>query len=157
MSENSVYVNQCATECNSILTGFLCTGESIQRTREIPSVLTADIRDEIEAAARSVESFDPCYSYFDNVEIEAVRRALKKGKGSVGLRNDHLRKIGSTGIDEGIRRIVNMCWHFSYFPTEYLTSILHPVFKGGADRSAMDVDSYRPIATSDTVGCVVNI
>ena len=112
--EDIDYIRSCANICNSDLTRFRCDGECIQRLDEVTSVITTTILDDIDRAAGMAEPQDPCNRYFSKEEVAFVRTNLKKGKGSIGLKNDHLRKVPSDKLDEGLQLMANISGHLSY-------------------------------------------
>jgi len=152
--ENKQYIDDTATQCTSFLKNFSCSGCEILRDGEPPTIVNGDILAQIrEQTCMSLDTeFDPCETYFSAVEIRTLRNNLKKEKGSVGLNNDHIRKIQSGGVDIGLQFLFNSFWHFSYLPKYFRTSVIDPLFKGGADRVRSNVKHYRGIAKSDTVG-----
>ena len=154
VEEDRQYVEKIARECSGHLKNFDCVGEEIVRTRPSPDHVTEqclfDVFESMSFSAADV--FDACNSYFTLNKIRLARQTLKKEKGSVGLNNDHIRKLGSSGIDKGLQLLFNTFWHFSYLPRYYRTSLIHPLFKGGVDRYRSNVKDYRGISLSDTVG-----
>jgi len=148
------YVVEVALECTGFLKNFSCEGSQIKRITPIPTVISKIMLITVcQISSESLsQQFEPCSSYFSLVEIRKVRENLKKEKGSVGLNNDHLRKLKTQSIDRGLQLMFNIFWHFSYMPRYYRTSLIHPLFKGGKERIRSNVQDYRGISLSDTVG-----
>ena len=127
------------------------------RVSPVPDVFDSDMIQLVDSLSASREregtlDFSPCDSYFSCSEIQAMRRRLKKEKGSIGINNDHVRKIESDGLDRGLQLWFNSMWHNSYLPRSYRTSAINPLLKGGDDRNATDPSDYRGISHSDTLG-----
>ena len=83
-------------------------------------------------------------------EICAVRQKLKKGVGSRGINNEHLRKLKSGGLDFGIQFYVNILFYFIYWPSDYRLAHIFPLLKGGL-RKIWEVSDYRGISILDTM------
>ena len=93
---------------------------------------------------------NPCKDYFSGEEIRQFKGELKKGKGSIGPFNDHLRKVPGEGLDRGLQMVCNYYWHFSYIPVGWRESTLTSVLKNGDDRYAWKPGNYRGIVQGDT-------
>ena len=85
------------------------------------------------------------------LEVRRVRRGLKKGVGSVGINNDHIRKFRGWGIDYVFLFVFNLFFSHGYWPLEWRSATIFPLVKGGA-RDAWKVDDYRGISLVDTIG-----
>ena len=99
----------------------------------------------------SPEIFDPCNDFFSLAEISDVRLNLKKGVGSRGINNEHIRKIKSSTLDFLFQMIFNICFYLCYWPLEWRSATIFALIKGGV-RNAWDPFDYRGISIVDTIG-----
>ena len=98
-----------------------------------------------------LSAIDPNMDPISLLEVAVVRHSMKKGVGSVGLNNDHLRKLNSNGVDFGFQFIANISWDLAYPYLDWRTSFVYPLHKGKHLDRAL-ASSYRPISHSHTVG-----
>ena len=88
--------------------------------------------------------------FFSLVEITTTRMGLKKGVGSRGINNDHIRKLKSNNFDQILAFVFNSYFYFTYWPSDWRIASIVPVPKGGG--RGWDPGDYRPISIVDTLG-----
>ena len=113
-----------------------------------------DVADALVAGASRddyLDCIDPNDSPISVFEVSTIRRSMKKEVGSVGLNNEHLRKLDSPNVDFGFQILANLSWAVAYPYLEWRTCFVRPLYKGkGLERFLKS--SYRPISNSHTVG-----
>ena len=95
------------------------------------------------------DTIDVCNDLFYFQEISMARQKLKKGVGSRGINNEHLRKLKSGGLDFGIQFYFNILFYFNFWPSDYRLAHIFPLLKGGL-RKIWEVNDYRGISILDT-------
>jgi len=76
-----------------------------------------DVADALVSGASRDDYFDcihPNDSPISTFEVSTIRRSMKKGVGSVGLNNEHLRKLDSPNVDFGFQILANLSWAVVY-------------------------------------------
>ena len=140
---------QVGRDVNKILLLHKCSGDRIVRVQSLQDQhLDPDTLNQVIEASDKGEckdTFCPNNSFFSLNEIKSVRNDMKKGKGGIGLFNDHIRKVTGEGIDRGLQIMLNFYWMFSYIPKKWRASTLVPVFKGG-DKVRWKPSHYRGIS-----------
>jgi len=130
------------------LTNFSQISLDSKKLRDVQQLcLSHDIF--IDSNSSLFNQIDVCNDYFYFQEIQLVRSTLKKGKGSRGFNNEHIRKIDSDNLDLGLQLLCNICFHFLYWPSDYRLCDIFPSHKSG---SAALRENYRGISISDS-GC----
>jgi hypothetical protein len=104
----------------------------------------------LSSTAEDCQNFCPCTDFFNIIEIRVCIQALKKGVGSIGVNNDQIRKFSAGKLDLLFQFIFNLCFHLSYWPTEWRSATIFSLIKGG-NRNAWDPYDYRGISIVDTV------
>ena len=144
---------------NDDLTFYTCTGSSLVRKNSPGSAIidnrlydkTCDLCKVADSAHTDATKddyllqIDPNNDPISLLEVSLIRHSMKKGVGSIGLNNDHLRKLCSTGVDFGFQFIANLSWVMAYPYYDWRVSYVRPFYKGkDLDRSLKE--SYRPIS-----------
>jgi len=93
------------------------------------------------------------------LEIRYVRQHLKKRIGPTKVtfdtgwnknsNNDHIRKVNSRALDEHLRFVTNMIFHYRYFPRNYRSATIFALEKANK-LDLWDKESY-------TVGSLIII
>ena len=158
-------LNRISDSLNDILFFHRCDGSQIVRLHHpgptvfddalYDKVVTAcDVADAlVTGASRTdyLDFIDPNNNPISVFEVSIIRRSMKKGVGSVGLNNEHLRKLDSPNVDFGFQILANLSWAVAYPYLEWRTCFVRPLYKGkGLERFLKG--SYRPISNSHTVG-----
>ena len=104
-----------------------------------------------EDKAELYNAIDVCNDYFSISEIFLARTSLKKGVGSIGLNNEHIRKFPKCQIDLWFQFIFNIFFHHSYWPSAWRTCYIFPLKKSG-HRDFSNPVNYRGISNSNTCG-----
>lgn len=97
------------------------------------------------------DNIDACNDFFSTTEVRSVRVRLKKGIGTIGINNDHIRKIDSYNVDVMYQFCFNLFFHYSYWPQNFRSADGTPIIKGGK-RDLWDPGHYRLISITDTGG-----
>jgi len=105
----------------------------------------------IDTRAELYNSMNVCSDYFSRTEIFLARTSLKKGVGSIGLNNEHLRKFPKCKLDLGFQLIFNIFFHYSFWPRAWRTCYIFPLKKAGR-RDFSNPVNYRGISNVDTCG-----
>lgn len=95
------------------------------------------------------DSLSCCDDYFHLGEVRSARFSLKKGIGSAGFNNDHVRKLKGYGIDFILLFVFNLFFHCSYWPRLWRDATIFPLIKGGV-RDSWNAGDYRGISILDT-------
>ena len=97
-----------------------------------------------------IDHIDCNEDLFSVVEVRFVRRALKKGVGSAGINNEHIRKSNSWGLDFLFAFVFNLYFSIGYWPKVWRSATIYALIKGGV-RNAWDTGDYRGISIIDTI------
>ena len=93
---------------------------------------------------------NPNTDFISLAETRFVRQGLKKGVGSSGINNDHIRKLTCSGIDKIFCFVFNLFFLHGYWPIGWRQATIFPLIKGGI-RDAWNAAHYRGISIIDTV------